>query len=132
MTAASRVGRVYRTELIRADIARLAGVDLGHAPAGGPVSWALWIDAATVACTDEPMTDDHAQHWARRMLGEHVTFERGHRDGGYWVATPTHSLDPAATPPATPRGCSTPATAHPGPAALPPRTPTGPGLPTTD
>ena len=35
------------------------------------------------------MTDEQAQHWARRMLGEHVTFEPGHRDGGYWVATPT-------------------------------------------
>ena len=114
MTTAPRAGRVYRTELIRADIARLVDVDLGHAPAGDPVCWALWIDAATVACTDEPMTDDHAQHWARRMPGEHVTFQPGHRDGGYWVATPTHSLDPA-TPLVAPRGCSTPATAHPRP-----------------
>jgi len=89
MSPAFRAGRVYRTELIRADIARLVEVDLGHAPAGGPVSWALCIDAATVACTDEPMTDEQAQHWARRMLGEHVTFQPGHRDGGYWVATPT-------------------------------------------
>ena len=116
MSTASRNRRVYRTELIRADIARLVEVDLGPAPGGGPVCWALWIDAATVACTDEPMTDEQAQHWARRMLGEHVTFEPGHRDGGYWVATPTHSLDPAATPPAAPRGCSTLATAaHPRP-----------------
>ncbi len=85
------VGRVYRAELIRSDIARRAGIDLGQAPAGGPASWALWVDAATVARTDEPMTDEQAQHWARRMLGEHVTFELGHRDGGYWVATPTRS-----------------------------------------
>jgi hypothetical protein len=89
MSTTPRAGRVYRTELIRADIARLVEVDLGHTPAGGPVSWALCIDAATVACTDEPMTDEQAQHWARRMLGEHVTFQPGHRDGGYWVATPT-------------------------------------------
>ncbi len=89
MSPASRTGRVYRTELIRADIARLVEVDLGHARAGGPVSWALCIDAATVACTDEPMTDEQAQHWARRRLGAHVTFQPRHRDGGYWVATPT-------------------------------------------
>jgi len=31
------------------------------------------------------MTDVLVQHWARRILGEHVTFERGHLDGGYWV-----------------------------------------------
>ena len=49
MTAAFRAGRVYRTELIRADIARLVDVDLGHAPGGGPVCWALWIDATTEA-----------------------------------------------------------------------------------
>jgi len=83
------VERVHRTELIRTDIARLVDIDLGQAPAGGPVSWALWIDATTVARTDEPLTDEQAQHWARRMLGEHVTFQLGHRNGGYGVATPT-------------------------------------------
>jgi len=61
------------------------------------------------------MTDEQAQHWARRMLGEHVTFEPGHRDGGYWVATPPRSLDPAATPPAAARGCSSGTAAHPRP-----------------
>ena len=101
MTAASRTGRVYRTELIRADIARLVDVDLGHAPGGGPACWALWIDAATVACTDEPMTDDHAQHWARRMLGEHVTFELG----TWTVATGSRTATPRALrPPGLPWG----------------------------
>jgi hypothetical protein len=75
------------TELVRADVAvTVLGLALGEVPAGGPVTWALFVDAVLVGRTDEPMTDDAAQGWARRMLGDGVRFQLGHRDGGYWLA----------------------------------------------
>jgi len=39
--------------------------------------WGLCVDGRLVASSDDPMTAELAQHWARRMLGEHVTFELG-------------------------------------------------------
>lgn len=82
--------RVYRTELLRADVAAVVGIDLGAVSGGDAVTWTLSIDAVTVACTDEPLTDTAAVAWARRMLGEGVRFLPARRDGGgYWVAGPT-------------------------------------------
>lgn len=78
-------------ELVRADIAMtVLGLDLGDAPCGGPITWALFIDAALVGRTDEPMTDDAAQAWARRTTGDGVHFQLGHPRGGYWLADTTH------------------------------------------
>jgi hypothetical protein len=74
--------RTYRTELIGPATLGLAGL---IAPGR---TWALCIDAALVADTDEPMTAQQAQHWAHRMLGEHVTFLPGDDQGSYWVANP--------------------------------------------
>ncbi len=76
------------TELVRADVAAtMLGLPLGEVPAGGPVTWALFVDAVLVGRTDEVMTDEAAQvWWARRMLGDGVRFQLGHRDGGYWLA----------------------------------------------
>jgi hypothetical protein len=50
--------------------------------------WGLCVDGRLVASTDDPMTADLAQHWTRRILGEHVTFQPGHASGGYRVANP--------------------------------------------
>lgn len=73
-------------------------------------------DGRLVASTDKPMTAEPAQHRARRMLGEQVTFKRGHDDGSYleWL---------------TPRGLAHLATRHreptaPTTAARPTRDPT--------
>ena len=74
-------------ELIRADVARTAlGLELGEAPCGGPITWALFIDGVLAGRTDEPLTDDAAQAWARRINGEGVRFQLAHRAGGYWLA----------------------------------------------
>jgi hypothetical protein len=83
-------------ELVRADVAKaVLGLELGDAPCGGPITWALFIDAAPAGRTDEPMTDDAAQAWARRILGEGVRFQPAHRDGGYWLADTAEVLKPS-------------------------------------
>lgn len=74
--------RTHRTELMNTPILTFAGL------AAPGRSWGLCIDGHLVASTDEPMTAEAAQHWARRMLGEHVTFQPGHDAAGYWVANP--------------------------------------------
>jgi hypothetical protein len=74
--------RIYRTELMSAPVLRLAGL------AAPGRQWGLCVDSELVAASDEPMTDEQAKHWARRMLGEHVTFELGDGHRGYWVANP--------------------------------------------
>lgn len=80
------------TELMRSDVAAtVLGLALGDLPCGGPVTWALFVDAVLVGrtdepLTDEPLTDEAAQAWARRMLGDGVTFQLAHRGGGYWLA----------------------------------------------
>ena len=80
-------------ELVRADIAAaVLGVGLGNAPCGGPITWALLIDGAVAGRTDEPLTDDAAQDWARRVLGEGTRFQLAHTGGGYWL-TDTTDLD---------------------------------------
>lgn len=89
--AASDCGRtaplLLGVELVRADVARSAlGLDLGDAPCGGPITWALFIDGEPVGRTDEAMTDDSAQAWARRMTGEGVRFQLADPRGGYWLA----------------------------------------------
>lgn len=77
-------------ELVRADVGRsLLGLDLGDAPCGGPITWALFIDGDLVGRTDEAMTDEAAQAWARRMTGEGVRFQRADPRGGYWLADST-------------------------------------------
>jgi hypothetical protein len=82
------------TELVRADTAKtVLGRPLGEAPCGGPITWALFIDGVMVGRTDEAMTDDAAQSWARRMLGNGVRFQLGHRDGGYWLADTAEIAD---------------------------------------
>lgn len=79
-------------ELVRADIARtLLGWELGDAPCGGPITWALYIDGVVVGRTDEPLTDEAAQAWARRLTGEGVGFQLAHRAGGYWLADTTEA-----------------------------------------
>ena len=86
-------------ELIRADLARSAlGLELGEAPCGGPITWALFIDGALVGRTDEPMTDDAAQAWARRITGDGVHFQLAHRAGGYWLADTAGLVDAAGRP----------------------------------
>lgn len=55
-------------------------------------------DGRLVASTDKPMTAEPTQHRARRMLGEQVTFKRGHDDGSYleWLTPrPRSPGDPA-------------------------------------
>ena len=85
------------TELVRADVAStVLGLALGEVPAGGPVTWALFVDAVLVGRTDEPMTDEAAQGWARRMLGDGVRFQLGHRDGCYWLADAADTADSGA------------------------------------
>jgi len=74
-------------ELVRADIAKaVLGLDLGDASCGGPITWALFIDAVMVGRTDEPLTDDAAQAWAHRMTGDSVCFQLADPRGGYWLA----------------------------------------------
>ena len=74
-------------ELVRADVAKAVfGLELGDAPCGGPITWALFIDGAVAGRTDEPLTDDAAQAWARRITGEPVRFQLAHYAGGYWLA----------------------------------------------
>ncbi|GAA4895168.1 hypothetical protein [Actinomycetospora straminea] len=74
-------------ELVRADVAsHLFGLELGEAPCGGPITWALIIDGVVAGRTDEPMTDDAAQGWARRIAGEGVHFQLARAAGGYWLA----------------------------------------------
>ena len=81
-------------ELVRADVAKtVLGLDLGDAPCGGPITWALFIDAALVGRTDEPMIDDAAQAWARRMTGDGVRFQLADPRGGYWLADTTDLPD---------------------------------------
>ncbi|MDD7942505.1 hypothetical protein PHK61_29235 [Actinomycetospora lutea] len=75
------------TELVRSDVATtVLGLALGDVPCGGPVTWALFVDAVLVGRTDEALTDEAAQAWARRMLGDGVRFQLAHRGGGYWLA----------------------------------------------
>ncbi|GAA4929297.1 hypothetical protein EV188_101425 [Actinomycetospora succinea] len=84
-------------ELVRADVARsVVGLELGDAPYGGSITWALFIDGAVAGRTDEPLTDDAAQAWARRVTGGDVRFQLAHRAGGYWLAdaTDTGKLPP--------------------------------------
>jgi hypothetical protein len=83
-------------ELVRADVAKAVfGLDLGDAPCGGPITWVLSVDAVVVGRTDEPMTDDAAQAWARRMTGDEVRFQLAHPHGGYWLADTTDLPDHA-------------------------------------
>ena len=99
LPAATRAGAgaqtmLLGTELIRADEAARLGLyapDTGalRAPGGGAVTWLLVVDGGRVACTDEPLTDQAAQDWARRLLapsGEHVVFHPAGRVGGHWLA----------------------------------------------
>lgn len=75
------------TEQVRSDVATaVLGLALGDVPCGGPVTWALFVDAVLVGRTDEALTDEAAQAWARRMLGDGVHFQLAHRGGGYWLA----------------------------------------------
>lgn len=88
--APSTTPLLFGVELVRADVARSSlGLELGEAPCGGPVTWALFIDAVLVGRTDEAMTDDSAQAWARRITGEGVRFHLGRPGGGYWLADTT-------------------------------------------
>lgn len=86
------------TELVRSDVAvTVLRLNLGEVPCGGPVTWALFVDAVLVGRTDEALTDEAAQAWARRMVGGGVRFQLGHRSGGYWLAEaerPDECADP--------------------------------------
>ncbi|MDD7966126.1 hypothetical protein [Actinomycetospora lemnae] len=79
-------------ELVRADVANdVLGLELGEAPCGGPITWVLIIDGVVAGRTDEPMTDDAAQGWARRITGEGVHFQLARTTtGGYWLADTDH------------------------------------------
>lgn len=78
---------LFGVELVRADVAvSVLGVVLGDAPCGGPITWALFIDAALVGRTDEVMTDEAAHVWAKRLTGERTRFQLAHSGGGYWLA----------------------------------------------
>ena len=97
--ASATVPLLLGVELVRADIAKtVLGLELGDAPCGGPITWALFIDAALVGRTDEPMTDDAAQAWARRMTGDGVRFQLAHPRGGYWLADTSDLPDHAELP----------------------------------
>ena len=73
-------------ELVRADVAKtVLGRELGVVPCGGPITWALLIDGVVRGRTDEPMTDDAAQRWARRIVGDGACFQLAHPAGGYWL-----------------------------------------------
>ena len=75
------------TELVRSDAAAsVLGLALGDVPCGGPVTWALFVDAVLVGRTDEALTDEASQAWARRMLGDGARFQLAHRGRGYWLA----------------------------------------------
>lgn len=92
--APSTVPLLLGVELVRADVARSSlGLELGEASCGGPVTWALFIDAVLVGRTDEAMTDDAAHSWARRITGEGVRFQLGRPGGGYWLADTTDIAD---------------------------------------
>jgi len=83
-------------ELVRADVAAsVLGVVFGDAPCGGPITWALFVDAALVGRTDEAMTDEAAQAWAKRMTGEGTRFQLARPGGGYWLADPADPAVPA-------------------------------------
>lgn len=89
---------LFGVELVRADVApAVLGVVLGDAPCGGPITWALFVDAALVGRTDEAMTDDAAQVWAKRLVGDDARFQLARSGGGYWLADSTapgeHQLD---------------------------------------
>ena len=45
----------------------------------------------------EPLTDDAAQAWARRVTGDAVRFQLAHRAGGYWLADATDARELPAT-----------------------------------
>jgi hypothetical protein len=82
------------TELVRNDVAAIVlGLALGDVPCGGPVTWALFVDAVLVGRTDEALTDEAAQAWARRMVGEGARFQLAHRGGGYWLADSAASTE---------------------------------------
>jgi hypothetical protein len=81
---------LFGVELVRADVAPVVlGLELGDAPCGGPITWALFIDAALVGRTDEAMTDEAAQVWAKRLLGDEARFQLARPGGGYWLADST-------------------------------------------
>jgi hypothetical protein len=87
LRARATVPLLLGVELVRADVAKaVLGFELGDAPCGGPITWALFMDAVAAGRTDEPMTDEAAQEWARRITGEGVRFQLAHRAGGYWLA----------------------------------------------
>lgn len=93
-SAGSTVPLLLGVELVRADVARtMLGVELGDAPCGGPITWALFIDGAVAGRTDEPMTDDAARVWASRITGEGVQFQLAHPAGGYWLADGAEVLE---------------------------------------
>ncbi|GAA4895695.1 hypothetical protein GCM10023203_57560 [Actinomycetospora straminea] len=95
MTAGTTMPLLLGIELVRADIAtRVLGFELGEAPCGGPITWALFIDGTVAGRTDEPMTDDTAQAWARRITGEGVGFQLAHPAGGYWLADAAELVNP--------------------------------------
>jgi hypothetical protein len=94
-TPSARIGEPAQTtrplllgvELVRADVAApVLGLVLGDAPCGGPITWALFVDAALIGRTDEVMTDEAAQVWAKRMTGEGTQFQLARSAGGYWLA----------------------------------------------
>ena len=92
---APRLRLLLGVELVRADTAiTVLGLELGDAPCGGPITWALFIDGAVAGRTDEPMTDDAAQAWARRITGEGMRFQLALPTGGYWLADAADVLDP--------------------------------------
>ena len=78
---------LFGVELVRADIATtVLGLELGDAPCGGPITWALFVDAVLVGRTDEALTDEAAQGWAKRLTGEGTRFQVARSGGGYWLA----------------------------------------------
>ena len=78
---------LFGVELVRADVAAtVLGLALGDAPCGGPITWALFVDAALVGRTDEAMTDEAAQVWAKRLVGDGARFQLARPGGGYWLA----------------------------------------------
>jgi len=85
---------LFGVELVRADVAAsVLGLALGDAPCGGPITWALFIDAALVGRTDEAMTDEAARMWAKRLAGDEARFQLARPGGGYWLADSTAPAD---------------------------------------